>query len=338
MPAYVLQEVDRLSGEFYDITGQIPLTRGAIPAGVTAATAISYLQEQNDAIMSSTFDSMEEGIEKTAFMTLSLVGQFWDTQRMVKVTGTDGSFEVRAFQGSQLNNNTDIRIEAGSALPTSKAAKQAFIMDLMKMQFIPPDKGLEVMEIGGIDRIYDEIQVDVREAQRENLKMAQVTAEQIQQFDALQLQNMQTQMMKAQMDPGMAQGPQPPEAGQIQQPPVGPNGMPQVPLIVPVNMWNNHQIHIDAHNRYRKSQAFDQAPPEVKDLFDKHVKAHVDQVVMGQLAQVPPEVTQQMQSNGVDPFTEGALQAAKNNQQAAVGPQAPPGGDQNAPNGSQPGS
>src|SRR5258708_19832583 len=99
----------------------------------------------------------EEGIGKVAFETLSLVSQFWDTQRMVKVVGLDGSFEVMAFKGSDLRGNNDIRVEAGSALPTSKAAKQAFIMDLMKMGFIDPSKGLEVMEIGGINKIYDEI-------------------------------------------------------------------------------------------------------------------------------------------------------------------------------------
>lgn len=334
MPNYVLQELDRLLMDMSDISGQHEVSRGQTPPGVTAATAISYLQEQDESMMSATYDSMEEGIEKTAFMTLGLVSQFWTTKRMVKVVGVDGSFEVLAFKGSNLHGNTDIRIEAGSALPTSKAAKQAFIMDLMKMGFIPPDKGLEVMEIGGINKIYDEIQVDVREAQRENLKMAQVTEEQIQQFTMITMQ-------QAQMDPAaLAQ----PVDGKVQTTTPMAEGAPPVPpLLIPVNNWNNHRLHIEIHNKYRKSQAFDQAPPHIKELFDQHVKAHVDQIVMGQLAQVPPEVTNQMQGQGVDPFTQGALQEAQQNEMdAAQPPQGPQsammgGGIPNAPASPQPG-
>jgi len=176
-----------------DISGQHEVSKGQTPPGVSAATAISYLQEQDESMLSVAYDSLEEGIEKVAFETLSLVSQFWDTSRMVKVVGLDGSFEVMAFKGSDLRGNNDIRVEAGSALPTSKAAKQAFIMDLMKMGFIDPSKGLEVMEIGGINKIYDEIQVDVREAQRENIKMSRVTQQQIEEFNQLQAELLQAQ-------------------------------------------------------------------------------------------------------------------------------------------------
>lgn len=296
LPSYVLQEVDRLLMDMSDISGQHEVSRGQTPPGVTAATAISYLQEQDESMLSATFDSLEEGVEKTAFQTLSLVAQYWTTKRMVKVVGTDGSFEVLAFKGSSLRSNTDIRVEGGSALPTSKAAKQAFIMDLMKMGFIPPDKGLEVMEIGGITKIYDEIQTDVREAQRENLKMANVTEEQLAQFAEASMQ-----LMQANPD-------------QIAQPADGKAPISEMPLIIPVNNWNNDRIHIEIHNKYRKSQAFDQAPSFVKELVDAHVKAHVDQIVSGQLSQVPPEVMSEVQQQG-DPFTEKALQESQNNEE-----------------------
>lgn len=300
LPSYVLQEVDRLLMDISDISGQHEVTRGQTPPGVTAATAISYLQEQDESMLSPSYDSMEEGIEKVAFQTLSLVKQFWLTTRMLKVVGTDGSFEVISFKGSELRSNTDIRVEAGSSLPTSKAAKQAFIMDLMKMGFIPPDKGLEVMEIGGINKIYDEIQADVREAQRENLRMSKITEEQLAEFTQITTEQMQL-------------NPQ-----QIIQPADGKAPVSDVPLIIPVNNWNNHQIHIEVHNKFRKSQRFDQAPPYVKELFDAHVKAHVDQVMQGQLAQVPPEVMDQVSQQG-DPMSQEAFQQSQQNQQEAAG-------------------
>jgi hypothetical protein len=292
IPSYVIQELERIKTDMDEISGQHEVSRGQTPPGVTAATAISYLQEQDDSKLSHTFDAVEECLEKVAYMTLNYVHQYWDTPRMVKITGEDGSFDVMAFQGSELAGNTDIRVEAGSSLPTSKAAKQAFIMDLMKMGFIDPTKGLEVMEIGGINKIYEQVQVDVRQAQRENLKMAQATAE-------LMQQNEEEQLMQYVQSP---QGQSAIQQGLLME---GPNGdlldatptlqgmeptPVALPLLVPVNNWDDHRIHIERHNAYRKSQAFENLPPEAKSLFDQHVQGHVAAIMEGAQAAMPPEM------------------------------------------------
>lgn len=282
LPAYVLQEQDRIQMDMDEISGQHEISRGQTPSGVTAATAISFLQEQDDTQLSYTYDSLEEATEKVAKMTLAYVKQYWTEPRMVKVTGSDGSFDVKAFRGSDLGDNTDIRIEAGSALPTSKAAKQAFIFDLMKMGFIPPEKGLEVMEMGGVNKIYETLQVDIRQAQRENLKMERATAELIQQNQNEQLQ------IWAQENPGVIESGLLLEDGQGNfinlAPAVDPatgqeTGLPPEPvelaLLVPVNSWDNHAIHIEEHNKYRKSQSFENLPDEAKALFEEHVSMHI---------------------------------------------------------------
>ncbi len=301
LPQYVLEEQERIKQDMDEISGQHEVSRGQTPPGVTAATAISYLQEQDETKLSYTFDSIEEAIEKVAYQALNHVQQFWDLPRHVKVTGADGSFDVMAFRGSDLKGNTDIRVEAGSALPTSKAAKQAFIMDLMKMGFIEPQKGLEVMEIGGINKIYEQVQTDVRQAQRENLRMSQATQQIIDQ------DRMQKQWEFAQSPEGqqMAQAgllqpnPQNPEElmdlSQVEPDPMTgqPMGGPvpvAVPLLVPVNDWDNHRIHIERHNHYRKGQAFEQLPKEAKELFAAHVQAHVSAIMEGAMGMVPPEM------------------------------------------------
>lgn len=245
LPNYVLQELDRLLLDINDVTGQHEVSKGQTPPGVTAATAINYLQEQDNSMLAHTFQSFEEGIEKIARMALSYVHQFWDVPRTIKIVGEDGSFDAQAFKGSQLADYTDIRIESGSSLPTSKAAKQAFIMDLMKMGFIDPQDGLDVMEMGGIGKIYEKVQVDIRQAQRENLKLAAVTDEVIQQQQLIQMVDEVT--------------------GQPT-PPVG---------IVSVNTWDNHALHIATHNKYRKQQAFEELSDSAKQEFEQHVQMHM---------------------------------------------------------------
>lgn len=292
IPNYVLDELTRIKEDMDEISGQHEVSRGQVPPGVTAATAISYLQEQDDSKLSATFDSVEEAMEKVAQLTLTYVHQYWDTPRKVKVTGQDGSFDVMAFEGSELGGNTDIRIEAGSALPTSKAAKQAFIMDLMKMGFIDPNKGLEVMEIGGINKIYEQVQVDVRQAQRENLKMAQATPELLQQNYVEQVQKFLSSPMgqEAVENQMLMEGPD----GKIIDASPTLQGMPpqpvDIPLLVPVNTWDDHRLHIERHNTYRKTQAFENLDDSAKALFDEHVKGHVAAIMEGAMGAIPPEM------------------------------------------------
>lgn len=260
LPNYVVQELDRILADMNDISGQHEVTHGQVPSGVTAATAISYLQERDEAKLSTTFDSLEEGIEKTAQMALTYVKDYWDTQRLVKITGPDGSFDVMAFKGSDLRNNLDIRIEAGSSLPVSKAAKQAFIMDLMTQGFIDPKEGLEQMDMGGINKIYENFQIDQRQAQRENLRMSKVTEEMLTEYNEQNMQMLQESVIED------------PETGEVTA--TAFDGQ-EPPLIVPVNSWDNHEVHIEYHNRFRKGQAFENLPEFVKALFEAHVQMHV---------------------------------------------------------------
>ena len=292
VPNYVLQELDRIIMDMEDLSGQHEVSKGQTPPGVTAATAINYLQEQDDSILSHTFASLEEAYEKIAKQTLQYIQQYWDVPRLVKVTGDDEYFDVMMFSGSDLRKNTDIQIEAGSALPNSKAAKQAFIMDLMKMGFIDPATGLEVMEMGGVAKIYEAVQVDVRQAQRENLRMAQIDDQ------TYQLMQMAS-----------------PEGEEV--------------TIIPVNSFDNHELHIATHNKYRKSQAYEALSPSAKIEFERHVQMHALALTSGSMGlNLVETVKQQMQMQGQDP-------SAQNQEQGQPNQFSPPQQNSNESSGSE---
>lgn len=277
LPSYVVQELERILTDWADISGIHEVSQGQVPPGVTAATAISYLQEQDESKLSHTVSSLEAAIENVAHLTLEYVQEFWDSQRAIKYIGKDGSFDYLALRGSDLRGNTDVQIEAGSALPTSRAARQAYLMDLMKMQFISPQDGLELMDMGGINRLQERMQVDKKQAQRENLKMSQV--------DPMMLQmHLQMEMQKA-IDNGAVMD-------DISGAPIDQTTGEIVPpdLIVPVNTWDNHELHINEHNNYRKGQAFEDAPQHVKDLFDQHVQQHLDSIAALQMGMMGPSM------------------------------------------------
>ena len=60
---------------------------------------------------------------------------------------------------------------------------------------------------------------------------------------------------------------QPVDPSMMQPPPPDP--------VLTVNSYDNHQVHIDVHNRFRKSQAYEMLDDVIKQEFELHVNAHL---------------------------------------------------------------
>jgi|SRR5580765_87864 len=274
LPNYVMEEQDRIISDLEDISGQHQASRGMSPGGgVVAATAINFLQEKDDSLMYATYASWEAGVEKVARQTLALVADYYDTPRIIRIVGADGAFDTWEFKGSDIANALDIRVEGGSSLPQSKAARQSFLMDMAKNGFISPQEMLDMMDIGGVQKLTQRLRVDQKQAQRENLKMKSLDP---------QLLQMHAQSMMMQVQQG---------SDQQQDPNTGAWAWGQDPAswppLVPVNDWDNHQAHIVIHNNYRKGQEFETLDQMIKDQFASHVRLHVQALAM---QNSPPEM------------------------------------------------
>lgn len=270
LPPYVAEELQALNADLEDISGQHQVSKGGTPPGVEAATAIAYLQERDDSYLAPTFASIEEGLSLTAKLALALVAEYWTTERTVKIVGADSSFSAELFKGSDIARGTDIRIESGSALPTSKAAKQALVMDMMKMGMIPPEDGLKLLDITNIKGYADNrgTRPDELRAQRENIKFKNLTDTEVMAY------YQQWQQGAQQGNPAM----------------LNPNtGTPlEAPSIVPVNKWDNHAVHIQEHDNFRKSPAYDMLSPTQKAELNKHINMHEQALIMLQQNAQPP--------------------------------------------------
>lgn len=170
----VFQEVDaRILMDMDEIAGRSDISRGKVPTGIEAASAIAYLSEQNDTKIYNTVVSVEEATADIGRQCLNLVQQFWSEQKIIEIVSKNNAFEASVYMMSGLKGNTDLRVEAGSMAPKSQAAKQAFITDLMVKGLLPPEKGLRYLQLNEMGRLYDEMQVDAKQAQRENFRMSQ---------------------------------------------------------------------------------------------------------------------------------------------------------------------
>ena len=256
LPPYVAEELQALNVDLEDISGQHQVSKGSTPPGVEAATAIAYLQERDDSYLAPTFASIEEGLSQTAKLALSLAAEYWTSERTIKIVGANSGFSAELFKGSDIARGTDIRIESGSALPTSKAAKQALIMDMMKMGMLPPEEGLELLDIAALSRYTDNrgTRPDELMAQRENIRFKNMS-------------EMEVMSHYQRWQEGAAAGN--PDM-------INPNtGQPlEAPSLVSVNKWDNHAVHIQEHDTFRKSPAYDMLSPTQKAELNKHINIH----------------------------------------------------------------
>lgn len=275
LPQYYVDQQDRVLTDIEDIGGQHDVSRGNAPAGVTAGTAISFLQEADNSYRTPQFQGIEDGYSRIAQQTIENFVQYVDVKRKIKTIGADGAFDTMLLSGADIASGTDIRIQPGSSVGVSKAAQDARIMDMFGMGLIDQPLALRLLEVGGAQKILDTLQVAERKAQRENIKMKMLKPEQLQQW---QMQSQLQSMM----------------GGMGQQAPMGPEGlMPEMPgmeqpqqqpqPIIPVDDFDIHEKHIEVHNAFRMSQEYEVLPPELKEQFEMHVKMHEDFVQQKQM-------------------------------------------------------
>jgi len=172
LPGYVMDHVERTSMEMDELASQNEVSKGNVPPGVEAATAIAYLQERDDSAVSYAVRNRERAYQVATQQMLSLVQQYWDAQRIVRVVGENSSYDSFVLKGADLKENTDYRVVTGSGTPISRAAQKAEILELMKGGAIPATKGLKFLGMPDMEQLINEIEINEIQANKENLKLS----------------------------------------------------------------------------------------------------------------------------------------------------------------------
>lgn len=242
VPDFVLGQRDALLSDIEDITGQHDVTRGQAPTGVTAGTAISYLQEKDNQFLTPEYVSIEDGYERLASQSIQNFVQYVDLPRKIKTIGADQAFDTIMLEGADLRGGTDVRVEPGSSVGTSQAAKRAQIMEMWGQGLITdPNMALAMMEVGGEQRALDILNAAERKAKRENMKMKLLNPQDVQSYMAQQQMQQQMQQQLMDMQQALAGPPAPDPMAQAGPPapggppmaPAAPQGLPTDPLAGP---------------------------------------------------------------------------------------------------------
>lgn len=102
IPTAIMQHRNQKILELKEVAANRDVSAGGTTGGVTAASAITALQEAGDkqsrALISDSFDAYKEIVK----MVVELMRQFFDRDRVYRVANTDGTSEYRSFSKEQL--------------------------------------------------------------------------------------------------------------------------------------------------------------------------------------------------------------------------------------------
>jgi hypothetical protein len=160
---YVLQMIEMMGTWFDSLGGSNDITRGVQPTGVTAARAISTLQEAAHTRIRQKTRNLDCMLQNVGQKYLSRVFQFYTAPEVFRLTAKDGSYKYFRFHVEKYDKQDEL------GQPTGEQGIRAYAQPYTDDGKIDPEQ-LRVFEMRG--------KIDVRVATGSNLPFARDEKEQ----------------------------------------------------------------------------------------------------------------------------------------------------------------
>jgi len=174
---YVLQ-LETLQRSFQELFSQHEVTMGTNKSDIRSGEMVELLLEQN-AIGNIPAQSLkEDALERHASRCLKRIKHGYSDDRVLKIRGQEGEFELFDFRGADLRDNTDVSVKRESSLPDSRVARALVVERRFKEGFYGDPADPEVrrqvqntLDDAIVENIYDDTKADEDNARIENLTM-----------------------------------------------------------------------------------------------------------------------------------------------------------------------
>lgn len=255
LPPYVFEHLKDINARLNDVFGLSEVAQGQVPPNVEAGIAIDLLQEMATDRIAPTIKLMELAIARAGNMMLALAQAYYKEPRTINIAGSSGVGASRSFTTADITGNIDVKVEAGSGLPRTRAGRQARVLQLYQAGILPLEKAMKYLDLADIKGIMAPFQADENLASREHEKILA--------GEPLNPEALEAAMMALQQ--GINPETQEPLSGD-------PNELQQVieSAALQPGPADNNQIHLDQHAMFIKSIEFDRLPMDVRQRFLLH--------------------------------------------------------------------
>lgn len=176
----VWRAIDAIKNEFDELTSIYPASVGATGDNGESGFQTNLLQEASDSVHAPDIRRNELAIEEAAFKIRRLMAQGYDVPRLISIVGKNSQPDVFEFSADNIDEFAHVIVQAGSALPTLKAARAKMIMEMHQAGLFgnPQDpetnrRVLGMLEIGGgVEDATDVLRRDEDQARLENMDVS----------------------------------------------------------------------------------------------------------------------------------------------------------------------
>ena len=178
-PTYTLQMESTLRS-LDDLFSQHEVSRGTNKSDIRSGEMVSLLREQDAHGNIPSHAVFEESLEAHMSRILKRMQSGYTKERMLRVFGREGEWEIEPFKGADLRNNTDVMVKKQSSLPDSRIAREARIMEKFGLGLYgdPADPEvrrhvMNMLDDAVVKDIYSDTRLDEAYANFENMELSQ---------------------------------------------------------------------------------------------------------------------------------------------------------------------
>lgn len=171
-PAEVYTFREQIKQDMQTVYGSQGISRGEIPKGITAASALQFLNELENERNSTDISKHSFLVLDIAKMSLSVAAANYriDDGRMLRIVGENNKHLIKHFDTANLHKSYDIRFDNSTGLPETKSAKIQRIMDTMQRNpnLFSPERWEELLDLGDHSRMVNLATAATQAADSEN--------------------------------------------------------------------------------------------------------------------------------------------------------------------------
>ena len=171
---------DARVAELKEISGNRDVSQGGTTSGLTAASAIAALQEAGSKLSRDMLKSAYRAFAKECYLIIELMRQFYDEERVYRITGPTGQTEFVPFSGQQLRAQPggmvggvelgahepvfDITVSAAKKSTFNRLSQNETAKECYQLGFFAPANAdaalaaLDMMDLEGIEKVRERVQ------------------------------------------------------------------------------------------------------------------------------------------------------------------------------------
>ena len=175
LPSNTIAYQQNRVAELKEISGNRDVNQGGATSGLTAASAIAALQEAGSKLSRDMLKSSYRSFAKECYFIIDLMRQFYDEERIYRITGQQGGTEYREFSGQMLRPQPvesvggvelgahepvfDITVSAAKKSTFSRLSQNETAKECYQLGFFAPANAdsalacLDMMDFEGIEKV-----------------------------------------------------------------------------------------------------------------------------------------------------------------------------------------